>query len=75
MMTKQMTLNELFTDKQLATLKKVYDTCKANNELPNKKLILAIEPMMKDVNKKTGQDNLPSYIAYMVEYVFSQFGR
>ena len=49
--------------KKAIQLRKAKDICK-----------LIIEPNLKDINKKLGQENSATYLGYAVEYAINQSG-
>ena len=68
---KTMTLPEFLTEAQIAdalTLFKNHGGIDAKGKIQKQ----VIEPNMAAINKKLGQENDPSYLAYAVVHVFSQ---
>ena len=68
---KTMTLPEFLTEAQIAdalTLFKNHGGIDAKGAIQKQ----VIEPNIAAINKKLGQDNDPSYLAYAVVHVFSQ---
>ena len=68
---KTMTLPQFLTEAQIAlalTLYKDHGGMDAKGKIQT----LVIEPNIAAINKKLGQENDPSYLAYAVVYVFSQ---
>jgi hypothetical protein len=66
-----MTLPQFLTEAQIAdalTLFQDHGGIDAKGKIQKQ----VIEPNMDAINKKLGQDNDPSYLAYAVVYVFSQ---
>ena len=68
---KNMTLPQFLTEAQIA---EALTLCKDHGGIDAKGKIQkqVIEPNMVAINKKLGQENDPSYLAYAVVYVFSQ---
>ena len=68
---KTMTLPEFLTEAQIAdalALFKTHGGIDAKGKIQKQ----VIEPNMDTINKKLGQENDPSYLAYAVVHVFSQ---
>ena len=71
MADKTITLDEILTQKELDRAIEIYHEC-----LPGTfaKVIAdeLIEPKIEEINKKTGQENDPMFLAYAVESVLMQ---
>ena len=68
---KTMTLPDFLTEAQIAealALFKDHGGVDAKGKIQKQ----VIEPNITEINKKLGQENDPSYLAYAVVYVFSQ---
>jgi len=64
---KTATIHDFLTEEQI---KKCQEICE-NNGLPNKVLVeQVIQPNLEEINKKLGQENSASYLAYVVEFAF-----
>ena len=64
---KVVTIGDLFTREMI----EASSQCKSTDEIKQKVII----PNMSAINKKTGQMNDPSYMAYLMEYALSKLGK
>jgi hypothetical protein len=71
-MPKSITLGDVFSDKQVRQLLNAYQKAEEAGELPHQALVKIIEPLMPQINQRTGQDKDAGYWAFAVEYVFSR---
>jgi hypothetical protein len=64
-------ISDLFTAEEIDRAFAMYESAKPGTF--NKKVTDEIvRPALERINAKTGQENDPSYLGYMLEYVFSQ---
>lgn len=61
---KKITLYDFLTDEQIKKAAELKTAAKITAEI--------IEPNIKAINLKLGQENDPKYLGYLCEYVFSQ---
>ena len=62
---KTTTLPDFLTDEQIKKVQKLYPDTKAIQ-------VQVIEPNMAEINRKLGQENNATYLAYAVVYVLDQ---
>lgn len=67
---KNVALGDLFTDVQIDRALVIWRTDREHFHA--RVLSEVVEPAMAQINANTGQENDASYMAYMLEYVFSQ---
>lgn len=66
-------ITDLFTEDEIKRALELYETSKPGSF--NKAVTDQIVRKVIDrINATTGQENDPSYLGYMIEYVFSQAG-
>jgi hypothetical protein len=67
------TLRDFLTPAQIRTALLIW-----NSDRPNfhaRVLAEVIEPAMPEINRKLKQENVPAYLAYLIEYVFIESQR
>jgi len=73
MSDRSITLGDFLTDKQV---RQAYEIYKKHQKEPGTSAAAireaVIEPNMKAINRKLGQENDSYYLSYVCEYVFSQ---
>jgi len=75
MTDKTMTIRDILsTDKLLAEAVRLYEHNEIGSNL-HSQLVKLIEPHMDEINKRLGQENDVSYLAYAVEYALMQATR
>ena len=65
-----MTLPRFLTEAQIAVARRLYEIHGLDAKAQIQQYV--IEPNMRAINEKLGQENDASYLAYVVVYVFSQ---
>lgn len=69
MLKKTIFVSEILTQPELAAAKKLYDTVDIH-KFAKECSSQIIAPVIDRINKKLGQENDPTYLAYAVEYSF-----
>ena len=65
------TINDFLTEKQIEQAIELYKTAQPGT-FATRCAETIIQPNIKEINRKLGQENDPKYLAYAVEYVLSQ---
>lgn len=65
-----MTLLDFLTPEQIKRAIKIWNNDRTR--FHQRVLDEIITPAMPEINRKLKQENVPGYIAYLVEYIFSQ---
>lgn len=65
-MPRHVTLSDFLTTDQLKAAVKLWRDDRYN--FHRRVLAEVVEPNMAEINRKLGQDNVPGYIAYVIEY-------
>jgi hypothetical protein len=71
-MSKSITLHEVFTDTQLRKLMQVFQDEVGQRNSPHDAICRVLEPLMSQINEKTGQENDLHFWGYLVEHALSQ---
>ena len=69
---KQITLGDVFSEDQLKQLVKTYKEAVSQNETASSHLRTVLEPLMPQINQRTGQENDLDFWSYLLEHTFSQ---
>lgn len=69
---KQITLPDFLTKEQIEKAHELYVAKAGTPGFAQAVKEILIEPNIEEINRKLGQENDPMYLAYAVEYVFSQ---
>jgi hypothetical protein len=64
------TVNDFLTKDEINRAKKIYKELGIKGGFAKKCADEIITPNIERINKKLGQENVPLYLAYAVEYVF-----
>lgn len=70
-MTKQFSIQDFLTEAQINQAAKIYKDTPSGRQA-TEICERVIKPNLAEINRKLGQENDPKYLAYVVEYVFSQ---
>lgn len=73
-MAKGMSLPDFLTPDQIESAQALYKKYKNTGRFATECAKQIIEPNMKEINRKLGQENDAKYLAYACEFVFSQMG-
>ena len=68
-MAKTITLPDILTDQELTLAWRLYHSA-ADESFIRTMVKRIINPNIERINKATGQENDPKFLAYMIEYVF-----
>jgi hypothetical protein len=71
-MNKTITIGDLLTDKELPKVSRLYVQLKDTGTFARTVCDTYIRPKMTAINRLTGQDNDPMYLAYAVEHAMSK---
>jgi hypothetical protein len=71
-MKKQITLPDFLTEDQIDSALAIYREHKGTGNVAKLIASKVIEPNMKTINEKLGQENDAMYLAYACEYVFGE---
>lgn len=64
------TLPDILTPEQIRAAIKIWNNDRAN--FHRRVLDEIVIPAMPEINRRLGQENVPGYIAYVIEYVFTE---
>jgi hypothetical protein len=73
-MAKSMSLPDFLTPAQIDSAQALYKKYKNTGRFAAECAKQIMEPNMKEINRKLGQENDPRYLAYACEFVFGQMG-
>jgi hypothetical protein len=73
-MAKSMTLPDFLTPDQIEQAQALYKKFKNTGRFASECAKQIMEPNMKEINRKLGQENDAKYLAYACELVFNQMG-
>jgi hypothetical protein len=73
-MAKSVSIPDFLTPDQIEAAQALYKKFKNTGRFATECAKQIIEPNMKEINRKLGQENDPKYLAYACEYVFGQLG-
>jgi hypothetical protein len=71
---KSMAITDFLTAEQIAKARALWKNRK-NGSFHHAVMTEIVEPNMEEINRKLGQDNVPGFIAYAIEYVMMQEDR
>ena len=69
-MTQRFTLAEIFTAEELSKAATLFIGC-VPGTFADKAAEQIIKPVIDRINEKTGQENDPKYLAYLIEYAIT----
>lgn len=72
---RMLTINEFLTDDEIEQAIQLYKTLVGTGKFASTLASTVIRPNIERINKVTGQENEPMYLAYMVEYVIGEVVR
>lgn len=72
---KHITLPDFLTDEQIEAALALYKKHKGTGRVAKEIAAQIIQPNMDEINRKLGQENDASYLAYACEHVFNQLNQ
>lgn len=68
MTQRQIQMSDFLTDLEIRKVKRIYNSLKDTGRCATQISTEVIEPAIKRINKKFGQENHPKYLAYLCEH-------